>query len=621
MKQFFLLLTVCAFVISGFAQLKPASFKRTNEVFAPKPALQQDGGVIGQQTSYSIVSTKTVLDDQTMGLSYYDLQTNNSTQPRIYLYADGSIGGVFTMSHEQSGYTDRGTGYRFYNGTSWGPEPTTRVEGNRAGWPNYGPVGPTGEIIISHRSATNPLYVNTRPVKGTGSWTELILNGPAGASGLDWPRMVTTGPDNMYVHLIAVTGPTDLGGVIWNDMDGAIVYNRSLDGGVTWDGWQQLEGMTSTDYQGFSADTYAIAAEGDNICIVEGDSWNDLFMMKSTDNGDTWTKTILWPCPYNLWPGGDSVPPYYAPDGALALAMDKDGKAHIAFGHMRVLADATGVQKWTINHDGLIYWNENMPPLPEDLDPETLYANGNYVGWVQDSAVIYNEPVSSLAYYYKSMSTFPAIACDDNNNVFLAWSSIIEALDVNLFHFRNIYARASIDNGATWRDTIVNLTGSIYYWGLECVHPSMSSTSDDKVYVLFQEDDQAGLFLQSTGSGFQGQLSPTANQYRLLTPNKNDIIVPGVGINDPGKVTFLLSQPFPNPVKDITTLKLTLASPTDVSMNIYSLLGQNVYKNQAGVLSAGIHELSVDATGLPKGVYFVSVKVGDQVQTRKMIVE
>jgi len=620
MKRLFLFAAACSIVLTGFAQLKPASFKRNNEVFVPRSTYQHDGSFVGQQQTPSIVSSKAVLDDPTMGWSYYDLQTNNSTQPRVYLHPDGSVAGTFIMSHETSSYNDRGTGYRYYNGTSWSPEPTLRVEGDRAGWPNYAPLGSTGEIVISHRNATNPLYVNTRPVKGTGEWNELILAAPVDASGLDWPRMTTSGPDHMYVHLIAVTGPTTNGGVVYNGLDGAIVYNRSLDGGVTWDGWQLLDGMTSAEYQGFSADTYAIAAQGDNICIVEGDSWNDLFMMKSTDNGDTWTKTVIWPCQYNLWPGGDSVTPFYAPDGSLALAMDKYGNAHIAFGHMRVLADATGAQKWTINHDGMCYWNETMPLPDPDLDPDTLYEHGNYIGWVQDTLLFY-EPTSTFAFYYKSMSTFPTITIDDFDNVFVMWSSMIMDLDVNNLHMRKIFARASTDNGSTWRDTIVNLTGSIYFWGLECVHPSVSPTSDDKLYIVFQEDSEAGLFLQSTNSGFQGQLSATNNQYRLIMPNKVDIIMPGVGINEQKKAAFCLSQNFPNPVKSQTTMKLTLTEPSNVSVRVYSMLGQNVQESINQLMTSGNHELIVDASGLQNGVYFISVKVGDQVQTRKMIVE
>ena len=621
MKQLFLFITVCAFVVSGFAQLKPTSLKRNNEVYAPKSNLQYDGDVIGLQKTYPMVSNRAMLDDPSIGWSYYDLQTNNSMQHRVHLHADGTVGGTFIMSHETSGYADRGTGYRYYDGAAWGPEPTTRVEGNRAGWPSYAPLGPTGEIVTSHRGSAYPMYINTRPVKGTGAWTELILDPPADASGLDWPRMVTSGPDNMYVHLIAVTGPSTLSGWVWNGLDGAIVYNRSLDGGVTWDGWRLLDGMTSTEYLGFSADTYAIAAEGETICIVEGDSWNDLFMMKSTDNGDSWTKTIIWPCEYNLWPGGDSVPAYYAPDGSIALALDKYGKAHISFGHMRVLADASGAKQWTINHDGLCYWNENMPLPPADLDPDELYAQGMYIGWTPDSAAIYAEPTSTYAYYYKSMSTFPTIAIDEYDNVFVMWSSMIMDLDVNGYHFRNIFARASTDLGVTWRENVLNLTGSIFFLGYECIQPAVSITSDDNLYIVFQEDTEAGLFLQSTGSGYQGQLGTTTNQYRLIKPAKVDIIDPGVGVNAQKGVEFNLSQNYPNPAKSLTAMKLTLAAPTSVSVEVYSILGQAVQKTSNGIMAKGTHELIVDATGLNKGVYFISVKVGDQVQTRKMIVE
>ena len=107
----------------------------------------------------------------------------------------------------------------------------------------------------------------------------------------------------------------------------------------------------------------------------------------------------------------------------------------------------------------------------------------------------------------------------------------------------------------------------------------------------------------------------------LLTPDKNDIIVPGVGINDRQEVKFQLSRNYPNPVKDQTTMKLSLAQAADVTVNVYSILGQHVQEATSGMLHAGNHQLVIDASRLNKGIYFISVKVGDQVQTRKMIVE
>ncbi len=621
MKHLFLFTAACCMVMTGFAQLKPSSLKKNSEVSVPDVTVQHDGAVVGAQQTFSVVSTRGTLDDANIGWTFYDLQTNSSTQPRLFRHTDGTMGAVFTMSHESSSsFSDRGAGYNYYDGTLWGTPPTTRIEVDRSGWPNYGPVGATGEIVISHRGAVYPLNVNTRPVKGTGAWTELILQAPTGASGMDWPRMVINGPDNMYVHLIAVTGPTGNGGTVWNGLDGALIYNRSLDGGVTWDGWLQLDGMTSADYLAFGGDTYSWAEPvGNTICFTAGDNWYDQFIMKSTDNGDTWTKTLIWDCPFDLWAGGDTTGNFYCPDGANAVRLDASGKAHVVFGRQRANGDETGAKYYFPWTNGLIYWNEDMPELPEELDSAWLVANGNWVGSVQDAAV-WGSDATQLAYYYMSMSSMPAMVIDGDDNIFVMWAGVTELLDVNNYLLRHIYARASTDNGVTWRDTIVDITGDFLYNWSECVYPSAASASNDKLFIIIQEDGEGGIYLNGL-NGSQGQLSATTNNMLILTPNKIDIIVPGVGINDRQEVKFHLSQNYPNPAKDLTTMKLTLAQAADVTVNVYSILGQNVQETNSGILRAGNHQLVIDASGLNKGVYFISVKVGDQVQTRKMIVE
>ena len=274
----------------------------------------------------------------------------------------------------------------------------------------------------------------------------------------------------MYVHVIALTAPSANGGAPYEDLDGALVYTRSLDGGVTWEAWRILDGMTSADYLAFGGDTYAFAEPvGDNIAFVIGDSWYDNFVMKSTDNGATWTKTKFWSCLYNKWVSqnvNDTTPIFWCPDGGSAIAMDQTGKVHVAFGLQRAKGDNAG-KYWYPFTDGLIYWNEGQAELPQLMDPDTLYNHGNYIGWVQDTNVFYAQ-TTELAYYYISLSGMPTIVCDEWNNVFVTWSGVTTLRDPNSYMLRHLFSRASIDGGATWRDDIVDITGDFLYTWSEC---------------------------------------------------------------------------------------------------------------------------------------------------------
>ena len=92
--------------------------------------------------------------------------------------------------------------------------------------------------------------------------------------------------------MLYITWPEANGGPIYEGMDGALLYSRSSDGGASWDYEHELlEGMTADDYLGISADNYEWAeSKGDNVAFLVGDFWTDLFLMKSMDGGDTWTK-------------------------------------------------------------------------------------------------------------------------------------------------------------------------------------------------------------------------------------------------------------------------------------------------------------------------------------------
>lgn len=119
------------------------------------------------------------------GSTIYDLQSNAaSPNGRLIRFDDGTFSAVWTRGTGPTAYADRGTGYNYYDGTTWGADPTGRVETVRAGWPSLAKCGPDGEAFVSHRSGTTALRFNKRATKGTGAWTESEIPTPAGASRL-----------------------------------------------------------------------------------------------------------------------------------------------------------------------------------------------------------------------------------------------------------------------------------------------------------------------------------------------------------------------------------------------------------------------------------------------------
>ena len=452
------------------------------------------------------------------GVTRYDGQTNASPQNRIYLYPDGTIGSTFIFGMVETSFTDRGTGYSYFNGGSWSSFPTARIETIRTGWPSYAPLGASGEMVLSHTGSN--LNISKRTAKGTGSWIHTTLSPPAGASGVLWPRMITSGTGHDRVHVLAVTTPIASGGTLYQGLDGALVYNRSLDGGATWSGWQLLQGMTATQYYGFMADTYSWAEpKGDTICFTAGENWHDQFLMKSTDNGTTWTKTVIWPCAYNTYYLSSGVPvdAFYCSDGSAAVALDNAGKAHVIFGRSQAISDGT-YKSYFPRTSGLIYWNEDKPQLPQSLDSATLVSAGAWLAGTQDPMVWYS--TATLPNYGTSMTTMPNLVIDNSNRLFAVWCGVTSLTDPNGSLLRHIYARASVADGNSWCDNIVDLTGT-GYTGKECVFPSMAARSNDNLFLTFQTDSLGG-------SWARGSQNLVDNNYiQFVTVPKNDLLCTG----------------------------------------------------------------------------------------------
>jgi hypothetical protein len=118
---------------------------------------------------------------------------------------------------------------------------------------------------------------------------------------------------------------------------------------------------------------------------------------------------------------------------------------------------------------------------------------------------------------------------------------------------------------------------------------------------------------------------------KFMADHRNSGINPNRGTptatdDNPAPVpyAFALDQNYPNPFNPSTTIRLTLDRTTDVSLDIFNVLGQKVKTLLDGRYTAGEHIVVWDGTNaagdaVASGIYLARLRDGDRQATRKMV--
>jgi len=644
MKRILLLTLALCVGLMGFSQERAPVSKDFKDVMKVRQ-YQMPTDPTPPMMNYSVPSrtmkSATLIGDETEIIeTLYDLQSNATLGNRIWAWQDGTVAGVCTRGMDTPAgfvFPDRGTGYNYFDGTAWAPKPTARIETLRTGWPNIAPLGPGGECIVTHRSATANMVFSSRATKGVGAWTEATFPAPPApaTAGLLWPRIATTGPDNNIVHVFALTAPTGNGGQVYQGQDGALLYFRSQDAGATWDvQGELLDGLGSDYYLNISADDYTLAAKGDVVAMLQVSCWRDMFLMKSMDNGSTWEKIMIWEHPYPFFDLQTTLMPdtLYCPDMSASVAIDDNGMCHVVWGVGRVARleaappDPGYYSYWPFT-DGVGYWNESMGQIPENDNPHKthepayLESLGMLCGWTQDvnnSGFVFDYEGTGdpqfATYRALGISTMPTITIDGNViAVFYASTTETFVTADGLQNYKHIWARTSPDLGYTWGEFYDLQAGNIFHIYDECIYPAAAANSPSgKFHVIYSADNLPGLFLDEDHDAVTNRI--------IYNGLSKDLVV---GINNPTQNVnnFSVSQSYPNPTHGLTQIVVDLNSEKNVAVEVVNMTGQKILDIPARNMQAGSHTLSIDASGFSSGVYFYTVTAGAEKMTRKMIVE
>ncbi len=565
------------------------------------------------------------IDEEIIGTSNYDLQTNSAIQPRFILHPNGSISAAWTMSLDgTAGFTDRGTGYNFFDGTSWGPQPSERLESVRTGWPSMVALPGGGEAYICHTStgSGNSLFAK-RDVAGTGSWTtEDVSDGTNTLSNV-WHRMAVGGASNNTLHVI---GAENLG--TDTDPEYFMRYSRSTDLGATWDVVNsQITGIADSVYGTWSGDAYNLATSGDKVAFVVGSETRDVVLLESEDNGTTWSANIIMEFPLDSFDNNshlidstvvlNGLGAYPCSDGSYNLFYDENDELQVYFGAF-LFANSDTTDEF-INlpfANELLRWKESYGFVTDG----TASIDGLVEGYNQLDTIVGvldlngdGQITGSLADYRMSLTSMPNTFITAAGEIYLTYTSIIDTIsedqssagDPYNKNQRHQWITRSTDNGTTWADAQdLNKIFAVEENPLiEAVYGNVV-VNGNTVYVMYQRDEIPGLHVRGE------EHSVETNDMVVATFDKVDFDI--LFVDETNKGIFSVA---PNPAFGSTTVNF-VEGHENGAVTIVNSLGQTVFSEVAQG-----NTLTINTESFQNGFYIVNVTEGNNVYTQKLIVK
>ncbi|MCF8260048.1 MAG: T9SS type A sorting domain-containing protein [Melioribacteraceae bacterium] len=126
------------------------------------------------------------------------------------------------------------------------------------------------------------------------------------------------------------------------------------------------------------------------------------------------------------------------------------------------------------------------------------------------------------------------------------------------------------------------------------------------------------VFVQSAGS---------KDVYQSEIISYSDLTITSLEAKSTVPSEFKLEQNYPNPFNPNTTITYTIpvvnafdASGANVSLKVFNVLGNEIATLVNESKSPGFYSVNFDATGLPSGIYFYRLQVGNFSEVRKMTI-
>lgn len=565
-----------------------------------------------------------------IGMTNYDLQSNSAVATRIINHEDGTISAVWLQDQSDApGGSTRGTGYNYFDGTSWKFTSTSmsgneRIENTKTGWPAIMSNG-TVDFVANHFNGSTGLFgwTQNKGVAATG-WTSADI---AGGEAMLWPRGASAG-DNFYV--VAVDNFTTGTGVE-PDIEG-LHFFKSTDAGASWT-YKGLMPDFSTYYAYGNGDQYAIDAVDSIVAVVYFGSFSDTRLWKSVDYGETWTQEVINDFPVDDYSAYGGVVVDMDNDGVADtctttdnigdVIIDNNGEVHVVFGRMRVLQEdaSAGSSIYFPYTDDLLYWNESMGEgawdnsmvqnnafdlaVPDAVDTiaYSFDLNGNNIIWEFADVGADEFPFGT---YYSSITSFPSLGIDADNNIYCAFTTVMEGDNYvktdatpNAQSYRGAWVIARTATDSTWQDPlcISDVDGT----NAENMFPTMARNVDEHAHIWLQWDNEPGLHIR-------GDEDAVTDNYIIYKSIAVADLLPA-GIDDITAKNINISV-YPNPATDLVTVN----NVKDATITVYNTLGAVVE-----TIESSDNNATINMSNYAIGTYIIKAVSENGIGTVKVV--
>ncbi len=407
------------------------------------------------------------------------------------------------------------------------------------------------------------------------------------AHGLDYATSLALDSQ----HNIYVTGSATMNGLVLGNID-YVTLKYDINGNLLW----------TADYDGPARsedDAYKVKVDGLNNVIVTGYSKNGLLgtgdyaTVKYNQNG-----AQLWAERYDGPGHGDDIAHDVAIDNANNVFVTGESQGSSSgLDYATIKYNSSGVQQWVARYNGpgngedrayaIVVDNTDSPVITgESVGTGSLHdyatvkydQNGN-----QQWASRYNGPGNGEDRAY-------AIVVDNTDNVFVTGES------------------GGNNSGQDYATVKYNNSGS-QQWAVIYNGPGNST---DRAYAIVV-DNTDNVYVTGTSQ----HSSLLSSEDYLTIKYADPLAVTPVSNETPAK--FNLYQNYPNPFNPVTTIKVDIARESDVSIELYDILGNKIRGLIKKNLHPGSYEISLDAENLPSGIYIYRMTSDAYTESKKMI--